>query len=101
MNVGLAQRAAGALCLCLLLHLPPAGAAQAAHDYAAVRAYVDDACIIDDEPFFLPMSVNKDAADPTTAKFLPLIGAADSASELERSRAYNEARHVQGLEPIK
>jgi hypothetical protein len=73
MNVGLAQRAAGALCLCLL-HLPPAGAAQAAHDDAAVRAYVDDACIIADEPFFLPVPVNKDAADPTTAKFLPLIG---------------------------
>jgi hypothetical protein len=73
MNVGLAQRAAGALCLCLL-HMPPAGAAQAAHDDAAVRAYVDDACIIADEPFFLPVPVNKDAADPATAKFLPLIG---------------------------
>ena len=71
MNVGLAQWAAGALCLCLL-NAPPAGAAQASHDDAAVRAYVDDACIIADEPYFLP--VNKDAADPATARFLPLIG---------------------------
>jgi hypothetical protein len=71
MNLGLAQRVAGALCLCLL-QMPAAGAAQPAHDDAAVRAYVDDACIIADEPYFLP--VNKDAADQTTAKFLPLIG---------------------------
>jgi len=52
--------------------MPAAGAAQPAHDDAAVRAYVDDACIIADEPYFLP--VNKDATDQTTAKFLPLIG---------------------------
>ena len=71
MNLGSAQRVAGALCLSLL-QMPAAGAAQPAHDDAAVRAYVDDACIIADEPYFLP--VNKDAADQTTAKFLPLIG---------------------------
>ncbi|HEY2634780.1 MAG TPA: hypothetical protein VGI51_08645 [Steroidobacteraceae bacterium] len=71
MNLSLALRIAGALCL-YLLQMPPAGAAQPAHDDVAVRAYVDDACIVADEPYFLP--VNKDAADPTTAKFLPLIG---------------------------
>ena len=71
MNLGLAQRVAGSLCLSLL-QMPAAGAAQPAHDDAAVRAYVDDACIIADEPYFLP--VNKDATDQTTAKFLPLIG---------------------------
>lgn len=71
MNTAWVRRVAGALCLCLL-HMPSAGAAQAAHDDAAVRAYVDDACIIADEPYFLP--VNKDAADPSTARFLPLIG---------------------------
>jgi hypothetical protein len=52
MNVGLAQRAAGALCLYLLLHLPPAGA---------------------DSQHTLALMKDK----------------------------YNEARHVQGLEPIK
>jgi hypothetical protein len=71
MNVGLARLAAGSVCLCLL-HMQPAAAAQAAHEDAAVRAYVDDACIIADEPYFLP--ANKDAADQSTARFLPLIG---------------------------
>ena len=54
MNVGLAQRAAGALCLCLL-HMPPAGAAGADSQHT--------------------LALMKDK--------------------------YNEARHVQGLEPIK
>ena len=29
--------------------------AQSAHDNVEVRAYVDDACIIADEPYFLPV----------------------------------------------
>jgi hypothetical protein len=56
-----------ALCL-TLLHLETA---QAAHDTIEVRAYANDACIVADEPFFLPVS--KDA-DQSTAKFLPLLG---------------------------
>jgi hypothetical protein len=48
----------------------PAG--QAAHDAVELRAYVDDACIIADEPYFLPVSGN--ASDQSTAKFLPLLG---------------------------
>jgi hypothetical protein len=60
------RRLAAALCL-TLLHLE---AAQAAHDTIEVRAYANDACIVADEPFFLPVS--KD--DQNTAKFLPLLG---------------------------
>ena len=49
-------------------------AAFAAKDAVAVRAYVNDACIIADEPFFLPAPPPKDGADQATAKFLPLLG---------------------------
>jgi hypothetical protein len=73
MSTPLVRWATGALCLSLL-QIESAAAAQAVHDNADVRAYVDDACIIADEPYFLPVSVNKDAADQTTAKFLPLLG---------------------------
>ena len=71
MNQGLVRRVTGALCLSLL-QIESAGAAQAAQDNAELRVYVDDACVVADEPYFLP--VNKDAADQTTAKFLPLLG---------------------------
>jgi hypothetical protein len=54
-----------ALCL-TLLHFETA---QAAHDAIEVRAYANDACIVADEPFFLPV-----AKDGDTAKFLPLLG---------------------------
>ena len=50
-----------------LLRTQAAQAAQAAHDNFEVRAYVDDACIVADEPYFLPV-------DQPTAKFLPLLG---------------------------
>ena len=49
-------------------------AAQAAHENIEVRAYVDDTCIVADEPYFLPATGNKDPSDPSTAKFLPLLG---------------------------
>jgi hypothetical protein len=51
--------------------MPAARAAPAAHDAVELRAYVDDSCIIADEPYFLPVSGNPDQG---TAKFLPLIG---------------------------
>lgn len=54
-----------------LLQMPPVCAAPAPHDAVEVRAFVDDSCIIADEPFFIPASSN---AEPGTAKFLPLIG---------------------------
>jgi hypothetical protein len=57
----------GALCLSLLR--VQAQAAPAPHENVDVRAYVNDTCIVADEPFFLPLS-----GDQATAKFLPLIG---------------------------
>ncbi len=57
-----------------LLRTPAAHPAQAAHDNFEVRAYVDDACIVADEPYFLPLTGNSGAPDQPTAKFLPLLG---------------------------
>ena len=65
MSAAFKRRLAAALCL-TLLHFE---AAHAAHDKIEVRAYANDACIVADEPFFLPAS-----KDDQTAKFLPLIG---------------------------
>jgi hypothetical protein len=60
-----------ALCVSLLeVH----AAAFAAKDSVAVRAYVNDSCIVADEPFFLPALPPKDGSEPATAKFLPLLG---------------------------
>jgi hypothetical protein len=62
------------LVLCLsLLHVPAVFAAKD-KDNVAVRAYVNDSCIVADEPFFLPAPPPKDGADQATAKFLPLLG---------------------------
>ena len=44
-----------ALCLSLL-QVQPVQAGPAAHDAVDLRAYVDDACIIADEPYFLPVT---------------------------------------------
>jgi hypothetical protein len=69
MSTAFVRRLASASCLSLL----QMQAAQAARDNVDVRAYVDDTCIVADEPYFLPAG-NKDAPDQGTAKFLPLIG---------------------------
>jgi hypothetical protein len=61
------------LCLILLQGQAAYAAKDAAKD-AAVRAYVNDACIIADEPFFLPVAPPKDGSEQATAKFLPLLG---------------------------
>jgi hypothetical protein len=45
-----------------------------ATDEVQVRAYVNDTCIIADEPFFIPATANADPADQSTAKFFPLLG---------------------------
>jgi len=58
-----------ALCLSLL-PWASVGAAPAAKGNVEVRAYVDDACIVADEPYF----ILKDANDQANAKFLPLLG---------------------------
>jgi len=68
MSSAFARRLTCAVCLSLL----QMQAAQAAHENVEVRAYVDDACIIANEPYFLPVAGNQD--DQTTAKFLPLLG---------------------------
>lgn len=59
-----------ALCLSLL----QMQTAFAAKDTVAVRAYVNDTCIIADEPYFLPAAPPKDGSEHATAKFLPLLG---------------------------
>jgi len=65
-----------ALTFVLCVSLLPIQAALAAKDKdnVAVRAYVNDACIIADEPFFLPVAPPKDGSDQAAAKFLPLLG---------------------------
>jgi hypothetical protein len=59
-----------ALCLSLL----QMQVAFAAKDALVVRAYVNDTCIVADEPFFLPAAPPKDGSEQATAKFLPLLG---------------------------
>ena len=70
MRAGLARWLGYVTCLSLL-QAQAGQAAQPAHDSVEVRAFVNDACIVADEPFFLPLPENKDG---TTAKFLPLLG---------------------------
>jgi hypothetical protein len=71
MNGAFVRLLTGILCLSLL-RMQAAPAAEAAHDKVDVRAYVDDSCIIADEPYFLPVTGN--GSDQSTEKFLPLIG---------------------------
>jgi hypothetical protein len=70
MSSAFTRRLICAVCLSLLRMQ----AAQAAHDNVEVRAYVDDTCIIADEPYFIPATGNKNPSDQATAKFLPLLG---------------------------
>ena len=58
---------AGLLCLALLQTPPAMGAS----DDVDVHAYVNDSCIIADEPFFVPKA---STSPEQTAKFLPLLG---------------------------
>jgi hypothetical protein len=55
-----------------LLRMQAAPAAEPPHDKVDVRAYVNDGCIIADEPYFLPVTGN--GSVQSTEKFLPLIG---------------------------
>ncbi|HEY2782474.1 MAG TPA: hypothetical protein VGI90_16965 [Steroidobacteraceae bacterium] len=64
-----------AIALCASLLQQPAFAAKDKDkDNVSVRAYVNDTCIIADEPFFLPAAPPKDGENQATAKFLPLLG---------------------------
>jgi hypothetical protein len=70
MTTRLKTSLSSALCLSLL----QMQVASAAKDSVTVRAYVNDTCIIADEPFFLPAAPPKDGSEQATAKFLPLLG---------------------------
>lgn len=70
MTTRLKTSLSGALCLSLL----QMQVAFAAKDALVVRAYVNDTCIVADEPFFLPAAPPKDGSEQATAKFLPLLG---------------------------
>ncbi len=43
-------------------------------DSVVVRAFVNDTCIIADEPFYMPVTPPKDGDSQEHAKFLPLLG---------------------------
>jgi hypothetical protein len=60
-----------ALCagLALLQNLP----AHAEQPHVDLHVYVNDTCIIADEPFFVPEAKNADGSEQMTPKFLPLI----------------------------
>ena len=49
-------------------------AVRAGQDDPEIRAYVNDTCIIADEPYLLPPPDPADAADQTSTRFFPLLG---------------------------
>src|SRR5580658_3171362 len=63
-----------ALVCVLALSLLPLDGAYAGSNDPDIRAYVNDSCIIADEPYLLPPPQPGDAADQTTTRFLPLLG---------------------------
>ncbi len=48
--------------------------ARAAADSPQIHVFVNDACIVADEAYFIPKEVSKDGTEVMTPKFLPLIG---------------------------
>ena len=68
---GLHTRAAACLGVSLLFVHAAHAARETPHDAVEVRAYLNDTCVIADEPFFVPAAAGEDAERP---KFLPLIG---------------------------
>jgi len=59
------------LCVASLLQL---SIAHAATDAPEIHVFVNDACIVADEAYFIPKDVSKDGTEVMTPKFLPLIG---------------------------
>lgn len=47
---------------------------QAAADAPTIHVFVNNSCIVADEPYFVPESTAKDGAEQMTPKFLPLLG---------------------------
>jgi hypothetical protein len=72
MNITLVRVVAGALGL--MIPLLQSQAASTPKESVIVRAYVNDTCIIADEPFFVPEAPANAVAGQNTAKFLPLLG---------------------------
>ena len=70
MKLALARPLVGVLALSLL----PLDAAYAGSNDPDIHAYVNDTCIIADEPFLLPPAQPGDPTDQTTTRFLPLLG---------------------------
>jgi hypothetical protein len=54
-----------------LLQMP---AAYGAQDKIDIHAYINDSCIVADEPYFVPQAKNRGESEEMTPKFLPLIG---------------------------
>jgi hypothetical protein len=69
MNRGVSARAVIVLGGSMLLVQDACAARDSGPDKIELRAYVNDSCIVADEPYFIPTAPNQDAA-----KFLPLIG---------------------------
>ena len=65
MNLAWARLWAGVLILSLL----QVDAVQAGSDDPEIRAYVNDTCIVADEPYLMPPAEAQDAADQSTARF--------------------------------
>ncbi len=69
---GLPARTAAFLGLSILVAQAAHASRETSHDAVEVRAYLNEACVVADEPFFVPAAAGEDAGE--TPKFLPLIG---------------------------
>ena len=58
----------------LVLSLVQVNVARAAADDPEIRAYVNDTCIVADEPYLMPPAEAGESGDQATARFFPLIG---------------------------
>jgi len=67
-------RLARPLAVCAGLALLPTMPAHAEQAHIDLHVYVNDNCIIADEPFFVPESQKTDDSEQMAPKFLPLIG---------------------------
>jgi hypothetical protein len=68
------SKGASPLVYLLTIALLQSRSALAAHDKIDVHAFVNDSCIIADEPYFVPPAPKGGDAEQMTPKFLPLIG---------------------------
>jgi hypothetical protein len=87
----------GIMSLCLL-QTPLAYAAKdkdKSKGSVVVRAFVNDTCVIADEPFYMPVTPPKDGDSEAHAKFLPLLGlVVGKLAELYiNSKIKNSANH--------